>query len=284
MKRIIFLLSIVFLSINLSIAQKTISKKDLLSKYNITEDNSHNTMPDSEAVIAKIQTVQTSTPKEIQSKPDQLQEQDDLLRDENAIIEYQKSFETFKSIVYGLFGLLAILIAVAFFLIKKKSREYVIDQVLGSKRITEKFHPDASKSYTLSERDLDTIVDRVLECTMLNAKEIRHQNTKIKETVEPSKTVTKYLKGKSGKTFNRTENTPDNSFFKLFNEKDETALFDFYGDEAEALAKRIFSEDICIIVSGSYQTAHSIKTSKPGKVRRVGEQWEVIEPIQIKLI
>ena len=92
------------------------------------------------------------------------------------------------------------------------------------------------------------------------------------------------MKGKSGNIFNRVENTPENSFFKLFNESDDTAQFEFCGDEAEAIAKRIFSEDISKIVSGSYHNAKSVITNKPGKIRRDGDQWEVIEPVEIKLV
>lgn len=230
-----------------------------------------------------------------QSKDEQSKQQSDPQNIDNKTIDFQKSFKILRSIVYSIFifGLLvSIIVAMYFFLKKGKLREYIIKQVLGSKRIAEKFMPNdniqpinVTRSYNLTEKDINTIVDRVLECKQLNEKEIPQQpKTIIKEGFELSKSVIKYLKGKSGKIFNRVENTPENSFFKLINESDDTAQFVFCGDEAEAIAKRIFSEDICDIVSGSYQNAHSVKTNKPGKIKLVGDQWEVTGPVEIKLI
>jgi hypothetical protein len=166
-----------------------------------------------------------------------------------------------------------------------KLREYIIKQVLDSERIEKKFASKEMDPYTLSEKDLNIIADRVLECEMLTLNETQKdiKPEKTQNIIKSSKSEVKFLKGKSGTMFNRAENNPDNSFFKLFNESDGTAQFEFHGNDAEAIAKRIFSEDICIIVSGNYQNATSIKTSKPGKIKRVGEQWEVIEPIQIRL-
>ena len=51
----------------------------------------------------------------------------------------------------------------------------------------------------------------------------------------PNKEV-KYLKGKKGRIFNRAENTPENSFFKMFDEYNDTAQWDFCGDGREAIA------------------------------------------------
>jgi hypothetical protein len=83
--------------------------------------------------------------------------------------------------------------------------------------------------------------------------------------------------------FNRLENNQENSFFKLFNVTGDIGYFEFNGDNAEGIAKRVFNDDICDIVSGGYQTGHSVKTIKPGKVKRVGDAWEVIERAEIKL-
>ena len=235
--------------------------------------------------IVQEQTIQTSTQVEqLQSKFDQLQQQNEELSIKTKLKDYKKSLELFKLIVLGATIFIVVLFGIFLYLLKRKSREFIIKQVLDSQRIKEKFAQTGQKQYALSENDINTIADRVLECKLLNEKEIEHPKgpTK-KETYEKPKPVYKYLKGKSGKVFNRAENNPDNSFFKLFNVVDDEALFEFSGDEAEAIAKRIFSEDICTIVSGNYQNAHSIQTSKPGKIKRVGEQWEVIEPIQIKL-
>lgn len=92
----------------------------------------------------------------------------------------------------------------------------------------------------------------------------------------------KYLKGKTGRIFNRAENTPEGSFFKMFDKYNDTAQFDFCGDEAEAIAKRIFSDDICNIVSGGYPNANSVRTN-PGKIKHIDDKWEVAEPIEVFL-
>jgi hypothetical protein len=97
------------------------------------------------------------------------------------------------------------------------------------------------------------------------------------------KRVEGYLKGKSGKMFNRLENNQENSFFKLFNVNGDIGYFEFSGNDAEAIAKRVFGDDICNIVSGGYQTGRSVRTIKPGKVKRVGDGWEVIERAEIEL-
>lgn len=265
-------------------------QNEILTKYNSTNNNKSNKISENE--IVKTQTIQTSRQvEELHSKLDQLQEQYENLKNDKKNIEYQKSFEKFRFIVFSVMGLLFFtIIAVFLFLYKSNSREYIIKQVLGSDRIAEKFTLDKNKlvnfikPYNLTEKDINAIADRVLKCKLLSENEIQqHLKTMVKENFEPSKTDAKYLKGKSGKIFNRLENTSENSFFKLINESNDTAQFEFCGDEAEAIAKRIFSEDICNIVSGSYQNANSVKTDKPGRIKRVGEQWEVIEPVEIKL-
>lgn len=94
----------------------------------------------------------------------------------------------------------------------------------------------------------------------------------------------KYLKGKTGKIFNRVEATPENSFFKKFDEYNDTAKFDFCGNESEAIAKRIFSDDICNIISGSYQTANYVKTEPgSGRIKRTDDGWEVTERLNVFL-
>lgn len=221
-----------------------------------------------------------------QSGKEDSENQSEAEKVENRISDLQKSLENFKIIIFSVFGLLTVIIVFDIYLRLKKTklREYIITQVLGSERIAEKYSTIA-KSYNLTEKDINTIADIVLERKLLNEKQFQTLPKTIhKERFEPSKSTTKYLKGKSGKIFSRVEYTPENSFFKLFNEKDNTALFEFCGDEAEAIAKRIFSEDICNIVSGNYQNANSVKTKKPGKIKFVGDQWEVTVPVEIKLI
>lgn len=228
-------------------------------------------------------------------KSKQNDEQDDTQTEksniENKNSELQYSLKSISLIVYSGLGIIILVLGVILYklltLRKSRLREYIIEQVLISRRIEEKFrineknHSVVAKSYTLTEKDINEIVDRVLECKRLSELESKDSNS---ENNFATNNSNRYLKGKSGNIFNRAEYSPNNSFFRLINETENTAQFEFFGDEAEAIAKRIFSEDISSIVSGSYQTAHAVMTVNPGKIRRLGEQWEVTQPIQIKLI
>jgi hypothetical protein len=258
-------------------------QNEIFMKYNSNANKE--AIKVSENEVVKTQTIQTSSQVEkLQSKFDQLQQQNDKLSNDTAMTEYQKSLNIFKLVVLSAFVLLVVLLVVIFFLLKKYLQEYIIKQVEESRRIEAKIAPSEVKPYSINENDINTIIDRILKLQKEEEENKNQPKTGKNETFKVSKPAIKYLKGKSGKIFNRAESTPDNSFFKLLNENDEAAQFEFFGNEAEALAKRIFSEDISIIISGSYQNARSIITSKPGKIKRVGEQWEVTEPIQIKLI
>lgn len=271
-------------------------QNEIIAKYSSIKDK--NDIQISESDVVRAQTIQTTSQvEELQLKLNQLQEQYENLRNDTKIMEFKDSLSKLKLIIYLGLGLMIFLFLVVFLLLKKlASRDYIIKHVIDSKRIEEKFSfrenissdqgfNKRTEGYKLSEADINMIVDRVLEGKKINESENRKQfNTTTTEKTETSKTSYKYLKGKSGKIFNRSENTPENSFFRLFNEKEESAQFEFFGDEGEAIAKRIFSEDICTIISGSYQNARAVITSKPGKIKRIGDQWEVFEPVEIKLI
>ena len=274
-------------------------QNEIIKKYSSIKDK--NDIQISESDVVRAQTIQTTSQvEELQLKLSQIQEQYDNLRNDTKIIEFKDSLNKLKLLLYFGFGIILFLFLVVFVVLKKvASRDYIINHVIDSRRIEEKFSFRENTSsekivssfnkkaevYKLSEADINMIVDRVLECKRINEIENRKQfNTTITEKTETSRTSYKYLKGKSGKIFNRSDNTPDNSFFRLFNEKEEFAHFEFFGDEGEAIAKRIFSEDICTIISGSYQNARSVITNKPGKVKRIGDQWEVFEPVEIKVV
>jgi predicted ribosome quality control (RQC) complex YloA/Tae2 family protein len=93
----------------------------------------------------------------------------------------------------------------------------------------------------------------------------------------------KYLKGQNGNKFSRLEDNPEDSFFRLFNQKDDYAQFEFYGDGEEAIANRVFGDKICRIVSGNYQTGKSVRNVKPGRIRYVNDAWEVTELLDVAL-
>lgn len=190
-------------------------------------------------------------------------------------------------------GTLGIILIVSVIVYKKtKGRDEIVEIVLNSRRIREAFMPpqnyqsqNFARTSQLTEREINLIVDRVLECLKLNEKETKppSQSSGGNGSFTPPKMAYKYLKGKTGKIFSRVENTPDDSFFRLSNEYGDTADFEFFGDEEEAIAKRIFHADICTILSGNPQNAHSVRIITPGKVKRIGEQWTVIEPLKIIL-
>lgn len=235
----------------------------LIAKY--SSQNRQDNLNDSENEIVVTPTIQTASQVE------------DL---------HQKAFRRFRLIAYTLFGAILVFILYFFFYFKRLTlRELIIQHVLGSKRIEKHFARQVNAlPYKLTDKDLNVIVDRVLECKALN-KIDDLKATEIDNTGKPDLLIpaVKYLKGKSGITFSRVENTPENSFFKLVNEKDDIAQFEFCGDEAEAIAKRVFHEDICNIAEGGYQFAQHVKTLKPGKIKRIGNHWQVIERTEIKL-
>ncbi|NDV65649.1 hypothetical protein [Bacteroides sp. 224] len=208
---------------------------------------------------------------------------------EKSLMEEYKKLKKEVVLLEGIaVGVLVLFIIVLIFMFKKiKGRESIIKIVLGSDRIRNSFAPKKDYSerkgtynYTLTDKDVNLIVDKVLECLKLNEEEKRSNQP---TNASPLKVTYKYLKGKNEKTFSREDNTPEDSFFRISNESNDTADFEFFGNEKEAIARRIFSDDICEIVSGNYQKAQSVEIIKIGKVKRIEGGWTVIEPIKIKL-
>ncbi|MEI7919754.1 MAG: hypothetical protein WCH65_06330 [bacterium] len=124
----------------------------------------------------------------------------------------------------------------------------------------------------------------------LNEESLERQIEKDTEIFEKQteKLVVGYLKGKKGNVFSRLDNAPEYSFFRLFNVKDDIGYFDFYGNGKEAITKRIFGNDnsgASKIVSGGEMSSKlgSIKTVKPGKIKCVDDEWQVIEPIEVSI-
>lgn len=87
--------------------------------------------------------------------------------------------------------------------------------------------------------------------------------------------IAQYLKGKSGHTFSNTSDTPDGSFFKLINEKDDIAEFEYCGtiEDARSQFNAIF--DNVSDTEGSVQNAKTVKTVKRGKIKFTNGKWEV---------
>lgn len=159
-------------------------------------------------------------------------------------------------------------------------------KVLGNDTFQEELK-ERFKNVALPEKELNRIDIRVKEQIRLHEKErsnriAKEVHNKNENDYDPPRS-TKYLSGNNGKRFNIVDASSDNSFFKIINEKGDTAEFDFSGLEAEAIAKKVFNEDISKITSGSLKTAQSVKTIKRGEIKRVGDYWEVTKPIEVEL-
>lgn len=195
----------------------------------------------------------------------------------------------FLSIVINLIVLFVVLFL---FLKKYLSKDKITKKVLKSDR----FENELNKRFNnlvVPQKELNKInlsvkreiklYQKVNPTTII--KEVQSNNINNKNEnigYEPPK-PTKYLSGNEGNRFNTLDTSSDNSFFKIVNEKGDTAEFEFSGLEAEAIAKKVFNEHISKITSGSLKTAQSVKTIKPGEIKRVGDYWEVTKPIEIEL-
>lgn len=162
-------------------------------------------------------------------------------------------------------------------------------KVLGNDTFQEELK-ERIKNVVLPEKELNRIDIRVKEQIRLHEKEtsnritkkVHNKNNNDENDYDPP-LATKYLSGNNGKRFNIVDTSPDNSFFKIINEKGDTAEFVFNGNEEEAIAKKVFNEDISKIISGNQKSAKTIKTFKPGEIKRVVDYWEVTSPIEVEL-
>ena len=169
-------------------------------------------------------------------------------------------------------------------IITRKLKDFIVLVIINSSRIENNFQLKLTPKQTATLLQANTPavsnVDKQ-ENTKKETVESPHMPTVSEEVTAPQKTATKYLGGKQGKTFS-VYNSSEGNFFKLQNETTETTEFVFSGNEKEAIAKRVFSDDICEITSGNYQNAQSVKTDKYGTLKRDGDRWEVKEKIKIK--
>ncbi len=233
---------------------------------------------------------------------------------EDEIVENSKSIEIIKEDInnidgkvneadnsfIGLFFLsiiinLIVLFVVLLLLLKKYlSKDNITKKVLKSDRFEEELNKRFN-NLEVPQKELNKIDIRVKREIKLHQKE---KTTPITEEVqsknninnknknkayEPPKPI-KFLSGNEGNRFNTVDTSSDNSFFKIINEKGDTAEFEFSGLEAEAIAKKVFNEHISKITSGSLKTAQSVKTIKQGEIKRVGDYWVVTKPIEVELI
>lgn len=205
------------------------------------------------------------------------------------------------------FFVLAILIIgiILWFLRSEKLEKYIVNKILNNYELEKMISAEFKKSIehklpssTLSPNAIKELVRKEIEIFNSTVKDRRISENQKDQVLEnkiqkdqksmPLECVRtsspKYLKGKSGNKFNIVDSSPDGSFFKIINENNNFAEFEFSGIQEEAIAKRIFSEDISRIISGSYENWIFVKTEKPGEIKCVGDHWEVTKPIEVKLI
>lgn len=111
--------------------------------------------------------------------------------------------------------------------------------------------------------------------------DIEAKKADIESKPSAPKKVSGYLKGKRGNTFSIVENNSDRSFFVIFNEEGDAASFEFSGDKAEGIAKRVFSDDISETVSGSMKTAVNVYTVEAGQLKKVDDVWTVVKKTKV---
>lgn len=289
--------------INIDLSQiATKIQNDIITKS--LKENSKIAKSDqvSEAEVVKAQTIQTSTHvDELEVNMNRLTQQYDDLKGEMVINEEQKgnsNFQLYVIIALSIMSLAIVLCFIAIYLLYSEIstfgnslREFIITEVLESKRVNAKFFQNSraneldnlireAKSFQkrFGQMNLDNIASQI-------SNEIGQEELiPPREFLKPLNSPPRYLKGKSGKTFRRVDDSSENSYFKLYNEIGDIAYFEFCGDQNEAIERRIFTDDICNITSGRYQNANSVKTIKPGKIKRVDDYWEVIEPCEIQLV
>lgn len=268
----------------------------------------------SETDVIKTQTIQTSGQvDEHESKLANLNSEVSQLKLDTNVNEVLESLNDFKFLVYVVFGILLIIVVILVLLLfKRTSRDSIIEKVINSeiinnqikKLIKQKSDTTNQKSARehieerilinkqWSKSEIISLIEQVIQYNEItqnrnaNNKTI-NKNKEEKESNSAAKTtITKYLKGKSGRSFSRADNDPDNSFFGMVNESNGSAEFVFYGNSEEAIAKRVFSDDISEIVEGSYNNTTSVITVSPGTIHKNNNSgnWEVSSKIKIKLI
>lgn len=198
-----------------------------------------------------------------------------------------------KLFFLSIFINLIIVITACFFLLKRiPSNKKIKNLVLESKRLEGKF-TELTNKIELTERNLIKIekekrlheYEKKKSAPKTNkSHEIRNvAPNENKPMIDTTPKPIRYLSGIDENRFNIVDTSPNNSFFKILNEKEETAEFEFSGSAEEAIAKKVFNEHISKIISGSQKTAQSVKTTNPGEIKRIDNHWEVTKRIEVEL-
>ncbi|MDR2563231.1 MAG: hypothetical protein LBC98_04745 [Prevotellaceae bacterium] len=99
--------------------------------------------------------------------------------------------------------------------------------------------------------------------------------------VEPDRQ--KYLRGKSGDTFGQTSDNPSGCYFKLVNENNGMAEFEYCGtlEEARNNFNSIF-DNVCE-TEGNVNTATSVTIlTPPGRLQKQNDKWKVTQKAKIR--
>jgi|GEM_PF-2077261 len=183
--------------------------------------------------------------------------------------------------------LIVLLIWIMFFL-----KEYVKKTVEESKRLENKFvlkkdYSPTSPLVAVTDEPITNKVENTIDRLLKNddfinsiAKKIKEglvlsDNEKLVDNGNTQIQTPQFLKGKSGHTFSNTSDTPDGSFFKLINEKDGIAEFEYCGtiEDARSQFNAIF-DNVCD-TEGSVHNAKTVRTAKRGKIKFINDKWEV---------
>lgn len=193
-----------------------------------------------------------------------------------------------KNIFLGFIIIIIIQIIIFLILLKLTSKNRIINLILRSQRINDKFNLNSRRTTTVHHNNLNLAEENnsKVRNTQNQIEELNssteNQNKQSQETSTHDDNTVIYLRGQRGNRFEIESRDPDECFFGYRAERDGIAELVFTGDEKKAIANRVFTEDICIITSGTYNQATKVKVESPGKIKRINNYWEVIEKIKIK--
>ena len=176
----------------------------------------------------------------------------------------------------GLIGVVVLLI-----LLKKANKE--------SDELSNEVYDLKDKISSLkNQKPKEKIVEKIVEKTVEKPIEKIVYVEKTKKEDKPKEY--KYLcqiNGADGGYFKRVQNTYDgsSSYYRMFDEKDGEAEFEFFGDAERAIKKWSSILDSVSEYEGDTDTATKIKTEEPGKVKydSAHERWKVIKKAKLNL-
>jgi hypothetical protein len=117
---------------------------------------------------------------------------------------------------------------------------------------------------------------RKLEQEAQSNKEIKYPETN---------KVEGYLAGQQGNTFSRVKDSPENSFFVIFDIKGDTAKYRINpNNREEAIANRVYTDKTADIVEGRYMTAKDVRDVEYGELVREGDSWRISKKLKVALI